>query len=435
MKLEGSLDAFGLGDVITLLATTGKSGALRLRRNEFTGPAGVVWFRDGLIAGASPDSSRASLLRRIVGAGAVDDTALHAAVARAKPGVVGVTRALIDAGAIDQEFVRETAADQVVDGIFELLRWTEGEFALDCEAVDVDDVGIALEPALVLAQARARFDSSDQIDSLVPGGHTVLVLPVTLASDPEVTRDEWALLSLVDGRRNVRQIAELTGRGEFAVSSTLASLVHRGLLVVKDGALPDHVSELERRLALVADYEGARDPLLDKSHRDGSISSDRLVRSSPEGPGANGMTAAAALTAARAAQRLASAQSSPRNARDGGPATRGAAMASSPGTGRSSGTATVPERAGIAASAHSPSLVAPERDATPAATTSTRTSVDYEPSSTGMGGLRAGGAEATSTATARPLAAPSERVDGAIGRDPSVNRSLLLRLIAGVRGL
>ena len=73
MKLEGSLDAFGLGDVITLLATTGKSGALRLRRNEFTGPAGVVWFRDGLIAGASPDSSRASLLRRIVGAGAVEE--------------------------------------------------------------------------------------------------------------------------------------------------------------------------------------------------------------------------------------------------------------------------------------------------------------------------------------------------------------------------
>jgi hypothetical protein len=45
------------------------------------------------------------------------------------------------------------------------------------------------------------------------------------------------------------------------------------------------------------------------------------------------------------------------------------------------------------------------------------------------------GATARSLAAPAPLPAPDPRHDATIERDPSVNRSLLLRLIAGVRGL
>ena len=53
-------------------------------------------------------------------------------------------------------------------------------------------------------------------------------------------------------------------------------------------------------------------------------------------------------------------------------------------------------------------------------------------------GSHAGSVEgATARALADPahLPAPDPRHDSTIERDPSVNRSLLLRLIAGVRGL
>jgi hypothetical protein len=45
------------------------------------------------------------------------------------------------------------------------------------------------------------------------------------------------------------------------------------------------------------------------------------------------------------------------------------------------------------------------------------------------------GATARSLAAPAPLAAPDPRHDAMIERDPAMNRSLLLRLIAGVRGL
>ena len=84
MNLEGTLDAFGLPDVVALLAGTGKTGGLQLRHAQGTGPVhGVVWFREGRISGASSDRSRASLVRRVVGSGAWVSRSLSARSSRA----------------------------------------------------------------------------------------------------------------------------------------------------------------------------------------------------------------------------------------------------------------------------------------------------------------------------------------------------------------
>ena len=77
MKLEGSLDAFSLPDIFQLLSFTKKTGGLHLASD---GADGVVFFAAGQVTGASADSSRQPLARRLVGSGAVTDDALVAAV-------------------------------------------------------------------------------------------------------------------------------------------------------------------------------------------------------------------------------------------------------------------------------------------------------------------------------------------------------------------
>ncbi len=403
MNLEGSLDAFGLPDVFALLATTGKTGGLLLRRGTHVAPAlqGVVWFRDGRICGASSDRSRASLVRRVVGSGAVDDAALRQAVARAVSGGVGVARALLEAGAVDPELMRQAATDQVADAVFDLLRWPDGDFGFDQFASDVDDVGISLEHQRVLAEAQARAEAWIALEVLVPGPDSVLAVPVVLHEDPDVSRDEWALLALVDGRRRVRDLVELTGCGEFAVTSTLAQLVARGLLHVRDAAQPDHVTVVERRMAMLAGveptaeaYAAAEEPEPEQQH--------------VAGPGALGMSAAAALAAARAAQGLAQ-----------------------PG---------VPGPGTVTRSAPRREVVPPR----PEPFLPSRRPEHPEPVAPAMhhsSPLRGsnGAGHVTEGATARAFTEPSvmtEQVpEGVIERDPAVNRSLLLRLIAGVRGL
>jgi len=407
VNLEGSLDAFGLADVVTLLASTGKSGGLLLRRPATTGrDEGAVWFRAGQVCGATSDRGRASLVRRLVGSGAVDDVALRQAVSLAASGGGGVAKALLDAGAVDPDLVRQAAEDQVVDAVFDLLRWTEGEFSFDPQDADPDDVGALLDPARVLAEARARVEAWPALVAVVPGPDAIVSVPTVLAQDPEVSRDEWAILSLVDGQRRVRDLVELTGAGEFAVTTTLARLVSRGLLHVKDPSAPDHVAVVERRLAMLATVERAPE----------QPQTALTIEEPPVLPGSGGMTAAAALAAARAAQGLPAAGTAS--------ASRGREVVPPrpepflPGRRPDHPEPGLPDR--VVGSAYS----APGRSST------------FAPGSVPepvAGQMSVEGATVRNLAGAQPSA--ETLPDAVISRDPAVNRSLLLRLIAGVRGL
>jgi hypothetical protein len=431
VNLEGSLDAFGLPDVVALLASTGKSGGLQVWRTDASGACvrGVVWFREGRITSATADRSRASLVRRVVGSGAVDDSALRQAVARAVAGTGGVARALLESGAVEPELLRQAATDQAVDAVFDMLRWSDGEFGFDQTETDPDDVGLALDHGRVLAEAGARAESWGQLSALVPGLDSVLAVPVVLHEDPAVSRDEWALLALVDGRRRVRDLVELTGCGQFAVTTTLAHLVQRGLLHVKDAASPDHVSVVERRLSMLASVESG-EPVLEEPenhHEEPEQSAHRGMSA----PGGLGMSAAAALAAARAAQGI-SQPGVPGAGQVSRPAARREVVPPRPEPflpGRRPEHPEVAEPARAARSTARPP--APRAPQAPAASSSvagaTMSGVVLSSTSVVEG--------ATARALSEPLADVDQYADGVIERDPGVNRSLLLRLIAGVRGL
>jgi hypothetical protein len=417
VNLEGSLDAFGLPDVVALLASTGKSGGLLLHRDAAGRgrEEGALWFRDGRICGATSDRGRASLVRRVVGSGAVDDNALRQAVARAASSGGGVAKALLDGGAVDPDLLRQAADDQVVDAVFELLRWPDGDFAFDPRSSDPDDIGLSLEPDRVLAEARARIEAWPSLEAVIPSPDSVLALPTVLAEDPQVSRDEWALLSLVDGHRTVSDLVELTGAGGFAVTTILARLAGRGLVHVVDVSAPDHVAVVQRRLAMLASIEdaSAAEPAVEEPAAPPAAPAPPVEE--PAGPGHLGMSAAAALAAARAAQGLPQ------------PGTPGARP-------RHEVVPPRPEPFLPGRRPEHPEPLVPERvgslnGAAPAgATASAATSSPGRPSGESL---------SVDGATARTLAEPHAQTaaDSVIERDPAVNRSLLLRLIAGVRGL
>ena len=235
MKLEGSLDAFSLPDIFQLLSFTKKSGGLHLASD---GCDGVVFFAGGQVTGASADGSRQPLARRLIGAGAVDDDALAAAVEAATHGEsVGVVKALLEQGAIEGDLLRQAVTDQSVDAVFDLLRWQQGDFAFVVDEANPDDVGVAAvdrgDPGRRRV-AHAAAGTASRRSCRRP--HALLAMPVVLPADPQVSREEWSLLALVDGRRSVGELVDLTGSGHYAVVSTLAGMVARGLLEVRDAA-------------------------------------------------------------------------------------------------------------------------------------------------------------------------------------------------------
>ena len=252
MRLEGSLDAFSLPDIFALLSMTKKTGGLHLRR---AGAHGVVWFTTGALTGGASDVGRQTFARRVVGAGLVGDDALAAAVERslAEDGL-GVVRALQQAGSVDEGALHDIGGEHVLDTVFDLLRWPDGDFAFVVDEPNPDDVGVSKQVDDVVAEARRRLEQWGQVATTLPSPQSVLSIVASPAVDPVLTRDEWSLLALVDGRRSVAAIVGLAGRGEFTVASSLADLVERGLLRTVEG---DESGSLTRRHDLLARLEGA----------------------------------------------------------------------------------------------------------------------------------------------------------------------------------
>lgn len=252
MSLEGTLDAFGLADVFQLLSATRKTGTLHLRAQ---GAHGAVHLRDGQVTGARADVQRQALVRRLVGAGLVDDRTFAEQVAGHPP--AGLARVLAERAGLEPRAARELAAEQATDAVFDLLRWPDGVFTFVADEADPDDLGAALPVDEVVAEGRRRLAEWERCIAAVPTPDAVVQFAAAPTEPPLLSPQEWQLLALVDGRRAVAELVELSGRGDFAVVSALAGLVERGLLEIGS---PDAGVALLRRQELLDGLEGTAHP-------------------------------------------------------------------------------------------------------------------------------------------------------------------------------
>jgi hypothetical protein len=436
VKLEGSLDAFSLPDVFQLLSLTKKSGGLHLTNGQ---ASGVVFFADGAVTGAISDLARQGLARRLVGLGAADDAALRRAVDRATAEGAGVARALLEAGAIDASHVQRLALEQAVDAVFDLLRWPNGDFAFAIGEDNPDDVGLSVSAEQVVGDATARRESWEALSRLIPSPDVVLTMPVVLPEGAaSIAPDEWALLSLIDGQRSVGVLVEVSGAGQFTVVATLATLLQRGLLVLRDEESPDHVDLVRRRQLLLAPLETGAVPAEAAQATPGQaaavVPGSTVPGSTMPGTAGDPLTAPAPGVVTHPTPSAPAA--APEPAQPVAPAA--AAASTDPGVlpGAHAPDAVVPPR---------PEPFLPKRDvdhpeptrapgfAAPGAPTAAGVPATPASAPAAVAGSTAGGVASTGTAGVATAAAPAS--EAAIERDPTVNRSLMLRLIAGVRGL
>jgi hypothetical protein len=206
VSLQGSLETFGLPDVVGLLAATQKSGELYVAGNRTAGLArmpavqGRVWFDRGRLASAD---------------------------------VAGQTG--------------------IVDALVELLWLVEGTFSFRPGAVAAP--GSTADAAEVLAQALDRRAEWREIERVLPSRAASLDLhpapPTTLVT---MRADQWRLIVAIAGRASVGEVVARLGLDELPACRGLKEVVEAGLVTV----LPAYPSPTTREPPIaVNDFVGA----------------------------------------------------------------------------------------------------------------------------------------------------------------------------------
>ena len=240
MAIEGPLRELGLHDVFQLLDLSRKTGVLRIT-SELRDNEGKVYFNAGHVVFASVRSNPHAIGTMLVRSGRITEDEFHRARARQveSAGAQRLGAIMVDLGFITPRELERQLRLQVEAVVYELLAWREGTFSfseqraeeLDCEAT------VRLSTESLLMEAARRMDEWSVIGDYIPSLDAIPTLATTETGGgaPVALRpDEWELLSVVDGERDLRAVAAALGASEFDVAKLVAHLVKAGILAIQE---------------------------------------------------------------------------------------------------------------------------------------------------------------------------------------------------------
>ncbi|MEZ5310988.1 MAG: DUF4388 domain-containing protein [Microthrixaceae bacterium] len=183
MALQGTIDTFPLTDVLTLLASSSRSGSLTLTGDR---GSGTVWIADQSVLGGHLADGRVA------------------------------------------------SADRAV---FELLRFEDGSFEfLSLERGDFPDFGAGASTVEdCLATAATMLEEWTAIEAVVPSiRHRVDLAAELPAEKFTIDRALWRVLVVTAGATSVAELADTLGVDDYEGSALVASMVNEGLVEVHE---------------------------------------------------------------------------------------------------------------------------------------------------------------------------------------------------------
>jgi DNA-binding response OmpR family regulator len=228
--LRGDLRVVPLAEVLHLLDVQEQSGVLTVERS---GARVDIYFRRGRVdqamARGVPDEFL--LGRFVVDAELMTRRELEAFVESrtANPRLFG--QQLVKLGHLREADVKACLTRQSSELIYEILRWRHGRFrfAAGLELPPcVIDAALALDVAAVLMEGYRRVDEWHLIERAIDNFDIVFLRnedSVAQMGRGRLTREELAVLELVNGKHTVQEIIRKARMGSFDVSKMLYRLL------------------------------------------------------------------------------------------------------------------------------------------------------------------------------------------------------------------
>ncbi len=229
MAIKGSLKEASLPDVIQLLTLGRRTGCLAVAdRQNF----GYIYFEDGRIVFASIVNRRDRLGDMMVRSGRITAEQLQQAV-EIQPGdrEIKLGQILVDTGAIERRELEDYIRIQIEEAVYFLFTWSSGTFNFEAGVrPEREDFLVSINPESLLLEGARRVDEWSLIEKKIPSFDLIFSVDQSYVEQADVTLSatQKALLPLLDGTRDVKQVMEDSGLVEFEVGKALYGLITAG---------------------------------------------------------------------------------------------------------------------------------------------------------------------------------------------------------------
>jgi hypothetical protein len=261
MALEGTLEDFSLADIFQLIGIQRKTGVLTLRRHDETI---IVKFYGGQVIGAdsSPKKLEDRLGKVLVKTGLISSDQLKEALNIQQKTLQKIGFILTDQNYLSREQLKEALQIQIVQMVFRLFRWHNGEYYFDQKAAvdpNSDDSIPPMSTESILMEGIQMLDEWPIIEKRITNfnmwfrptvelsdldlgeltGETELdtIFDKIQASDASngnekirLSREEAEVFQFLDGKSTVNDIIESSKLGEFHTCKALYELLERKLI-------------------------------------------------------------------------------------------------------------------------------------------------------------------------------------------------------------
>jgi hypothetical protein len=236
MTIQSTIKEIGLFDLFQILHLHRKTGRLIIRGIPGGNEAKVV-FKDGAVCLASIYKSSPRTIEELLVEWGVLDVESSARLSKKIKKYDNLIDAIDGEGITPRSHIESFLANRVRETVFEIFKWDEGEYRFDEEKLkEKSEVLVPLNTENLILEGARRIDEWSNIRSKVPSKHSVFRFCTENQEDHQLNLKpkEWEILSLIGGKRTVKEVTEAVGGDLFTTSKLIYGLVVMDIIELVD---------------------------------------------------------------------------------------------------------------------------------------------------------------------------------------------------------
>ncbi|MBK8030250.1 MAG: DUF4388 domain-containing protein [Chloroflexi bacterium] len=261
MPLQGNLRDFSTTQLLNLINLAGKTGTLTIYEGIRTGEKDAVGgdkmsagkerarvsFKIGKLILASLGGQDGNLVSVLNKAGKLTDEQARIIKERARNTTdKALALLLINANYVTQRDIVSSIQQHTLDVVYNLLGWSEGPFRFEDNSLPPSDrILVPIDLENVIIEGARRIKEIEQLNSHLPNLDMALKFPDNPREKFKgihLSVEEWRVVSFVNPKNTIRQIAKANNMSEIEIRRIVYGLEQAGLVEVVRPAITEMVA-------------------------------------------------------------------------------------------------------------------------------------------------------------------------------------------------